>query len=65
MILKIGALLVSYTTVFSLEIVNFLSLCDGNFMSKEPDDPLKFLDQIAKKTHQWEGLNPLESVDWL
>ncbi|KAM1216759.1 hypothetical protein ACFX2J_013004 [Malus domestica] len=38
-------------------------MCNGEFMSKEPDDALKFLDQIAKKTHQWKGLNPLESID--
>lgn len=35
----------------------------GEFMSKELDDALQFLDQIAKKTRRCEGPNPLESTD--
>ncbi|KAM1326301.1 hypothetical protein ACFX2H_046914 [Malus domestica] len=38
-------------------------MCNGEFISKELDDALEFLDQIAKKTHQWKGPNPLESTD--
>lgn len=35
---------------------------DGNFMAKEPNDLLEFLDEIAKKTPQWEGPNSLERL---
>ncbi|KAM1134674.1 hypothetical protein ACFX19_044474 [Malus domestica] len=38
-------------------------MCNGEFMSKEHDDALEFLDQIAKKTHQWKGPNLLKSID--
>ncbi|CAB4293698.1 unnamed protein product [Prunus armeniaca] len=32
-------------------------------MQKDPDDALEFLDEIAKKAHQWTVPSPVETID--
>ncbi|XP_021802549.1 uncharacterized protein LOC110746630, partial [Prunus avium] len=39
------------------------SMCNGNFMQKDPDDALEFLDEIAEKAHQWTVPSLVETTD--
>ncbi|CAL8118173.1 unnamed protein product [Prunus armeniaca] len=39
------------------------SMCNGNFMQKDPDDALEFLDEIAEKAHQWTVPSPVSPVE--
>lgn len=39
------------------------SMCNGNFMKKDPDEAIEFLNEIAEKAHQWSGPSQLESTD--
>lgn len=39
------------------------SMCNGEFMQKNPDEALKFLDEIAEKSNQWTTPSPFESTD--
>ncbi|CAL9005007.1 unnamed protein product [Prunus brigantina] len=39
---------------------------NGNFMQKDPNDALEFLDEIAEKAHQWtvpSPVSPIEGMD--
>ncbi|KAL5819379.1 hypothetical protein ACOSQ4_023221 [Xanthoceras sorbifolium] len=39
------------------------SMCNGNFMKKDPDDAIEFLNEIAEKAHQWSTPSPLDNTD--
>ncbi|CAL2259920.1 unnamed protein product [Prunus armeniaca] len=39
------------------------SMCNGEFMQKDPDEALNFLDEIAEKSNQWTTPSPFESTD--
>ena len=36
------------------------TMCNGNFMYKDPEDTFDFLDEIAEKSHIWSTSNTFE-----
>jgi hypothetical protein len=39
-------------------------VCRGEFLQKEPEDAMNYLDEIAENSNTWNGLSPLDSIDW-
>uniref|UniRef100_A0A2N9F3L4 RNA-directed DNA polymerase n=1 Tax=Fagus sylvatica TaxID=28930 RepID=A0A2N9F3L4_FAGSY len=37
--------------------------CGGEFLQKEPEDAMDYLDEIAENSNTWNGLSPLDSTD--
>ena len=37
--------------------------CRGEFLQKEPEDAMNYLDEIAENSNTWNGPNPLDSTD--
>uniref|UniRef100_A0A2N9H9R5 Reverse transcriptase domain-containing protein n=1 Tax=Fagus sylvatica TaxID=28930 RepID=A0A2N9H9R5_FAGSY len=38
--------------------------CGGEFLQKEPEDTMDYLDEIIKNSNTWNGPSPLDSTDW-
>jgi hypothetical protein len=39
-------------------------VCRGEFLQKEPEDAMNYLDKIAENSNTWNGPSPLDSTDW-
>jgi hypothetical protein len=37
--------------------------CGGEFLQKEPEDAMDYLDEIAENSNTWNGPSPLDSTD--
>ncbi|KAL5549319.1 hypothetical protein UlMin_004550 [Ulmus minor] len=38
------------------------TMCNGEFLHKDPDEAIDFLDDLSKKSHTWTGPNAIEST---
>ncbi|KAJ0011342.1 hypothetical protein Pint_32927 [Pistacia integerrima] len=38
------------------------TMCNGDFLHKDPDEAINFLDDLSEKAHTWMGPNALEST---
>ena len=36
-------------------------MCNGDFLDKEPDEALEYLDHLAENSQSWHGTNPSEN----
>ncbi|KAL5555253.1 hypothetical protein UlMin_037489 [Ulmus minor] len=51
-----------YDGLLSKERQFIETMCNGEFLHKDPDEAIDFLDDLSKKSHTWTGLNAIEST---
>ncbi|KAL5579072.1 hypothetical protein UlMin_011514 [Ulmus minor] len=51
-----------YDGLLSRERQFIETMCNGEFLHKDPDEAINFLDDLSKKSHTWTGPNAIEST---